>query len=102
MEEVRTVKLRYSARARRDIDQIHDYIAQHNPRAATAVVARVRETAELVARHPGIARPTDIAGIRVLAVGRYPYLVYCTNEGDELVVIHVRHGARAAPERGEF
>ena len=102
MEEVRPVKLRYSARARGDIDQIHDYIAQHNPRVATAVAARIRDTAELLTRHPGIARPTDIAGIRVLAVGRFPYLVYCTIEGDELVVIHVRHGARAAPKPGEL
>jgi toxin ParE1/3/4 len=34
------------------------------------------------------------AGIRMLRVGPYPYLVYWTIEGDEVQIIHIRHGAR--------
>jgi toxin ParE1/3/4 len=102
LEEVRPMRLRYARRARLDIDGIHDWISRHNPRAAAEVVDRIRKTAELLSQHPGLGRETDIPGIRVLAVPRYPYLVYHSLEGDELVIIHVRDGARAAPEPGEF
>lgn len=39
------MKLRYAPRARADIVHIHDYIAKHNARAATAVVRQIRTTA---------------------------------------------------------
>jgi toxin ParE1/3/4 len=96
------MRLRYTRRARIDIDGIHDWISRHNPQAATAVVDRIRKTAELLSEHPGLGRETDIHGIRILSVSRYSYLIYHSLEGDELVIIHVRHGARAAPDPSEF
>lgn len=96
------MKLRFAPRARSDIDAIHAYIQAVNPRAATAVVLSIRATARLLARHPGLGRATDIAGVSVLPVGRYPYLVYHAVEGDALVIVHVRHGARDAPSVGDL
>jgi toxin ParE1/3/4 len=55
-----------------------------------------------LARYPGIGRVSDIPGIHVLPVGRYPYLVYHTIATGDLTIIHVRHGARAIPTRDEF
>lgn len=96
------MKLRYAPRAHTDIADIHDYIAKHNPRAATAVIRRIRATGRLLARHPGLGRDTDIPDIRVLPVARYPYLIYHTLTGDELTIVHMRHGSRAAPTSEEF
>lgn len=90
------MKLRYAPQARNDIADIHAYISEHNPRAAIDVVRAIRATASLLARHPGVGRDTDIDGIRVLAVARYPYLVYHSIFGDDLIVVHVRHGSRSA------
>ena len=95
------MKLRYAPRTRNDIADIHAYIAEHNPRAAIAVVRAIRTTASLLARHPRAGRDTEIAGIRVLAVARYPYLVYHSIIGDDLIVVHVRHGSRAPMRPGE-
>jgi plasmid stabilization system protein ParE len=96
------MRLRYSPRARGDIAGIHAYIAQRNGSAATAVVRQIRSTSELLARYPGLGRETDISGVRVFPVARYPYLVYCRVREDELVVIHVRDGRRHAPREGEL
>ena len=96
------MRLRYTPRARSDIAEIHHYIAQHNPRAATAAVRRIRSTCHLLASYPGIGRPTDISGVRVLLVGRYSYLVYDSIGAADLEIVHVRHGARAAPTRDEL
>lgn len=91
------MRLRYSARARNDIAQIHEYIAQHNRGAANGVVRQIRSTSELLARYPGLGRETDISGVRVFPIARYPYLVYHRVRDNELVIIHVRHGRRDAP-----
>ncbi len=96
------MRLRYAPRASSDIAEIHTHIAQFNPRAATAVVRRIRTTCSHLARYPGIGRPTDIQDIRVLPVGRYPYLVYHTALVGNLIIVHVRHGARAVPTQKDF
>ena len=92
MEEVRSVKLRFTPRARADIAHIHRYIAQHNRIAATSVVRQIRLTSGLLARHPGLVFPT----------ARYPYLVYHRIGDDEVVVIHVRDGRPDAPKEREL
>jgi plasmid stabilization system protein ParE len=92
------VKLRYAPRARADIANIYEYIAQHNARAATAIVRQIRSTSGLLARHPGLGRETDIPGVRVFPTARYPYLVYHRVREGEVVVIHVRDGRRDAPK----
>jgi toxin ParE1/3/4 len=92
------VKLRYAPRAHTDIAHIYEYIAQHNPRAATAIVGQIRLTSQLLARHPGLGRESDIPGVRVFPTARYPYLLYHRVGEDELVIIHVCDGRRDAPE----
>ena len=96
------MRLRFSPQAYSDIGDIHDYIAQHSPRAATAVVAQIRITSLLLARYPALGRETDIPGVRVFPTARYPYLVYHKVQQDELIVVHVRHGRREAPTVDEL
>lgn len=96
------MKLRFTPRARADIADIHQYIAQHNTTAAAAVVRQICETSQLLSRHPGLGRETDISGVRVLPTARYPYVVYHRVLGDQLIVIHVRHGRRDMPEEHEL
>jgi plasmid stabilization system protein ParE len=96
------MKLRYAPRAHADISHIHGYITQHNPRAATAVVRQIRATARLLARYPGLGRPTDISDVRVLPTARYPYLVYHRVGDRELTILHVRDGRRAVPTPDEI
>lgn len=88
--------VRYTPRALSDLDQIHDHIAQHNPSAAKAVGVRIRRSIEALATFPGMGRETDRTGIRVLPVGRYPYLIFYTIDQDraDVAILHIRHGAR--------
>jgi toxin ParE1/3/4 len=96
------VKLRFSPRAYADIADIHEYIAQHNSRAAVAVAAQIRRTSELLAQYPDLGRETDIPGVRVFPTARFPYLIYHKVQQGEVIVIHVRHGRRNVPAADEF
>ena len=48
-----------------------------------------------------MAQETREAGVRRIPAGRYPYLVYYTVEAEEVVILHVRHGARRWPWEDE-
>jgi plasmid stabilization system protein ParE len=91
------MKVRYSSRARDDINRIHDYIAAHNPRAATAVVRQIRTTCRLLGRHPGLGRQTQLADVRVISTARYPYLVYHHVDANAVMIVHVRDARRDVP-----
>jgi plasmid stabilization system protein ParE len=90
------MKVRFSSRALKQIDDIADYVAAQSPRVADAIVRRIETMAALIGNHPGIGRPTSKARVRVFSVLPYPYLLFY--EADEvrgeIVVLLVRHAAR--------
>ena len=45
---------------------------------------------------PGMGRRTHIRGVRSASVKRYPYIVYYRVTDRDILVLHIRHGARAA------
>ena len=91
------MRLRYARRARTDIAEIYQHIAQYSPSVATAVSAQIGATSRLLAEYPGLGRETDIPGVRVFPTAHYPYLVYHSVRGDDLVIVHVRHARRDGP-----
>ena len=96
------VRATFAPRARNDIADIHLWLSERSPTGAVAVISAIRSTAELIGEYPHIGRATDIEGVKSLPVVRYPYLVYYTLEPDEIVIVHIRHGARALPGPDEL
>jgi toxin ParE1/3/4 len=90
------VKIRYTPKALARLDAIYSYIEAHNPRAATAVKARIRRAIDRLARFPYSCRATARPGIRVLPIVRYPYLVFYTVDeaAREVRIPRVRHSAQ--------
>jgi plasmid stabilization system protein ParE len=41
---------------------------------------------------------TNIADVRVLFVGRYPYKIFYRLSGNDLEIVHIRHTARRPSE----
>jgi toxin ParE1/3/4 len=92
------VRLRYTPRAKLDLAEIHDYIAQENPQAARRVVFIVRRAAETLPQNPHIGRAGRIAGTRELTVGRFPFMLAYRIDADEVQILSVIHTARMWPE----
>ena len=89
------MNLRYLPRAVNDIIAIADYLTERNPPAARAVEARILGAADLLSRFPALGRELEQRpGVRVWPVARYPYLIFYSAAGDEVLVLHIRHGAR--------
>src|SRR5438874_4763198 len=56
-----------------DLQDIWDYIAEDNPRAATELVGAVRAKAEYLSRNPRLGRPGRGKKLRYLPVVGTPY-----------------------------
>jgi addiction module RelE/StbE family toxin len=96
------MKVRYTPRARRDLQDIYSYIEPRNAGAARSVEAVIRHTAETLAEFPYIGVQTDRAPqFRGIKAGRYPYRIYYRIEDDEIWIVHIRHMARQPWEGGE-
>jgi toxin ParE1/3/4 len=90
------MKVRFSPRATEDIIAIADYLRERNSSAARSVEATVRSTIDLLSEFSGSGRLlTQRRNVRVMPLARYPYLIFYTVSADELLILHIRHGARA-------
>ena len=92
------MKLRYTPRARLDLAEIHDYIAQDNPQAARRVIQIIRKAAEALAQNPLVGKAGRVAGTRELTVGRFPFMLAYRVDAEEVQVLSVIHTARMWPE----
>lgn len=78
------------------------YISKDNPRAAEAVIARIKRSLDRVARFPYSGRAGLKPETREVSVPGLPYLaVYKVNEGSEgfVEVVAVYHTAQDRPTR---
>jgi len=91
------MKLRYTQRARRHLDEIARYITERNPTAAQVVGARISETIELLGQFPNIGREGALAGTRELVVPGFPYIVVHRIEADAVAILGIYHGAQVRP-----
>lgn len=88
------MRVRYTATALIEIDQIFSYIAEHSRSAAISFRERIERTVELLGEIPEMAQIADESGVRRTPVRSYPFVIFYAVAGDELVVLHVRHAAK--------
>jgi toxin ParE1/3/4 len=90
------VKLRYSRRARRQLDNIHTHIQERDSVAATRVIARIRRSIDLLLDFPRLAPYGLVAGTRELVVVGLPYIVVyrLANDGTVIEILGVYHSAQ--------
>jgi toxin ParE1/3/4 len=88
------MKVRYTLRARADLDAIFSYLDARAPSSALEVKSTIERRIAMLGEFPHIAPETDIAGVYELTVVRYPYKVYFDIAGDTVEILHVRHTSR--------
>ena len=91
------MRLRYSRRARRQLESIHNYIHERNSEAATRVIARIRRSANLLTDFPSLGRHGLVEGTRELVVVGLPYVIVyrpAEDRNDTIDVLGVYHSAQ--------
>lgn len=88
------MRVRYTPAAFADREAIFAYLHEQSPQAARAVVGLIARRIEELADAPRKGRPTDRAGIYTLWIAPRPYRVFYRIDGDDVVIIHIRHTSR--------
>lgn len=89
--------LRWSSRARRELNAALAHAAADDAERAAALYARIDEATAHLRNHPAMGRPGRIPGTRELVISRTPFVaIYIVREGI-VRIISLHHTARTWP-----
>ena len=89
------MKVRYTPRARADVEAIFSYLDSRNPTAAVRVKREIEHSVAAPALSPYLGVALDRSPeFRALRMRRYPYYVYYRIRGNEVWIVHIRHTSR--------
>lgn len=91
-------KVRWLKKALENIEAEAEYIAQDNPAAAAAVVARIREAVSYLERYPSFGRAGRVPETRELVIPDTPYIVPYRVKGKTVEILRVFHASRRWPK----
>jgi toxin ParE1/3/4 len=96
------MRLRFTARASRNLASIAAYIANDNPAAAARVGPRIRSACELLMNFPEMGRPGVRPNTREISLPGLPYIIVYRLARDQLVILGVYHERQLRPGQTEL
>ena len=94
MGEARTVNVRYTRRAFRQMNAVFDHIGDHSPQGAQTVKQRLQAAVDGLAANPQLGPRIGKHDLRREDDNPYPYLIFSRVARDAVVIHGVRHAAR--------
>ena len=92
------MRLRWTKRAERDLDEIASYIGQDSPAAAARVILELIDRVEAsLTKRPAIGRAGRVLGTRELVMGGLPYVVPYRVREQDIEILRVLHTSRRWP-----
>ncbi len=88
------MRVRYTLRARADLDEIYAYLRERAPPSAETMKSVIERRIAWLADFPLMAPTTDEPGIHELTLVGYPYKIYYEVQRDEVWIVHIRHTSR--------
>lgn len=93
------MRIQWTKGAERNLEQVEEYIAQNNPRAAVDTVLKIIRTAELLTEHSALGRAGRVVGTRELVIAGTPYILPYRIKNGCIQILRVLHGAMQWPNK---
>lgn len=91
------MRIRWTKKAGRNLDEVEAYIARDDPSAATGVVLKIIDAVEMLSEHPALGKAGRVEGTRELIVPGLPYIIPYRVKSNSVEILRVLHGARKWP-----
>jgi toxin ParE1/3/4 len=88
----------WTTAARRDVNEIWDFIEVRNPDAAELVSSEILRTVEGLLQFPKRGKPGRVRETRELVISGLPYVVVYLLAVENVVILRVLHGAQDWPK----
>ena len=89
-----SMRVRYTLRARGDLEAIYNFLDECNPTVAQSVKDLIEYRIAGLADFPYKARFNKETGVYELTIVRFPYIVYYEVVRTQVWIIHIRHTSR--------
>jgi addiction module RelE/StbE family toxin len=91
--------LKWTPQALADIQRLHHFLVDKNPDAAARAIQSIRAGVRILASQPRIGHPAEDMDPAfrewLIPFGQSGYLVLYRIDGDEVVLLAIRHGREA-------
>ena len=91
------MRIRFTATALAEIEEILTYISAHDPSASIRVAEAIRQSIAWINTRPEASPIVYSSNVRAKLVGRFQYRVYYEIEGDNLIIRNVRSTRQQRP-----
>jgi toxin ParE1/3/4 len=88
----------WTTAARRDVNEIWDFIEARNPDAAELVSSEILRAVEGLLQFPKRGKPGRVKETRELVISGMPYVVVYLLADENVVILRVLHGAQDWPK----
>src|SRR5262245_21132161 len=88
------MKLRYTDPAANDLENGISYFREHAPSLVADFADSIDNAIGQLLDNPYLVQETEMPGIRRWYIRRFRYSIFYAVEGDEVVILHIRHAAR--------
>jgi toxin ParE1/3/4 len=88
------MRIRWTPAAAADLEQIKDYLTEHNSQFAESTVLELYETIYSLKSSPHRGRAGREEGTRELVIALLPYLVAYRIKEQTVEILHIFHGAQ--------
>ncbi|MGA9059924.1 MAG: type II toxin-antitoxin system RelE/ParE family toxin [Terriglobia bacterium] len=92
------MKVRWTSLALEDLHNAYEYVAADNPRAASAMIARIEAAVNSLRVFPDAGRPGRVEGTRELVVTGTPFIIPYRTKHRQVEILALIHAARRWPE----
>jgi toxin ParE1/3/4 len=88
------VRIRWTTPAAEDLERIHEYLKEHQPRLAHSTITELHKAIRSLKKFPNRGRKGREEGTRELLHDWLPHIVgYCV-KADTVEILHIWHGAQ--------
>ena len=88
------MRIRFTPRARGDLDDIFQYLNPRSPTAARNVMSAIYTAVGFITEFPFGSEATDDPNIRINVVHRYRYKIFYKIADEGIEILHIRHSSR--------
>jgi toxin ParE1/3/4 len=92
------LRIRWTRRAQRQLNDALEYIAEENPIAARQVAARIHKATQVLKDNPLVGRSGRVANTREWVIKDTGFLLGYATENSELQILALLHGKQRWPE----
>ena len=92
------MKVKWVRLALKDLDGAAEFIARDNPRAASRILKRLWDAAQVLADQPHAGRAGRVHGTRELVVTGTPFIIPYRVVENTVQILRVLHGKRKWPQ----